>query len=242
MTCVCAKKLKALHVSHIFMRLSNFVFRFQKAQGKMNTKMKVVLISFISLVALMGCLSLTTTEMPAEPPTEMSIATSIPAGQIETGVAATIFANETLTATAELSPYIVARTAAAMTAEARPTPSMKKFYVNVPADGCWMNSNLNVLTGQKVTISASGIVNTHGGNPDSNNEPDGQKYICGAIQCPKQGVGYGALIGRLDDLETFFVGTHYEFVATKDGQLHFTVNDWECDDNSGSFSLVITIQ
>jgi len=56
-----------------------------------------------------------------------------------------------------------------------------------------------------------------------------------------QGVGYGALIGRVEDLKPFFVGPYIEFVATKDGQLYFTVNDWECDDNSGAFELVITV-
>jgi hypothetical protein len=53
-------------------------------------------------------------------------------------------------------------------------------------------------------------------------------------------VGYGALIGRLEDLPTFFVGTMLRFAAAMDGQLYFTVNDWQCEDNSGAFNIVIT--
>jgi hypothetical protein len=58
-----------------------------------------------------------------------------------------------------------------------------------------------------------------------------------------QGVGYGALIGRLgEDGKPFFVGTNFELVATKDGQLYFTVNDWTCEDNSGTFNLTIKLE
>jgi hypothetical protein len=53
-------------------------------------------------------------------------------------------------------------------------------------------------------------------------------------------VGY-SLIGQVEDLKPFYVGPYIEFVATKDGQLHFTVNDWTCQDNSGAFDLVVTI-
>jgi hypothetical protein len=54
-------------------------------------------------------------------------------------------------------------------------------------------------------------------------------------------VGYGALIGRVEGLEPFHVGPYIELVATKDGDLYFTVNDWQCEDNSGGFDLLITV-
>ena len=213
----------------------------------MNTKTKSLFVSFILSVILIACQSATPTPLPP---------TSTPPGQMETMIAGTIYANETSTAAASianqtstaaanLSPFIVARTADAMTAAVRtsvPAPSMKKYNVSVPAGACWMNSSVSVRAGQRVMISASGIVNTHGGHEDSNSGPNGQKYMCGAIECPLQGEMYGALIGRIGDLETFFVGRYLEFAATGDGQLYFTVNDWECDDNSGTFELVITIQ
>jgi len=176
-------------------------------------------------------------------------------GQMETKVAATIYANGTFTAAADianqtstafakLSPFIVARTADAMTAAVRtpiPTSSTKKYNVSVPASACWMNSKVNVLAGQRVMIVASGTASTYEGHEDSNSGPDGQVYTCGAIECPVQGASYGSLIGRVEDQKPFFVGSYIEFVPTKGGQLYFTINDWKCDDNSRTFELVITI-
>ena len=98
-------------------------------------------ITLILLIVLItGC-----TAQPATVPVTPS--TSTPLGQMETNVAVTIYANGTSTAAAEvanqsstaaanLSPFIVARTADAMTAAVRtpiPTSSAKKYNVSVPA-------------------------------------------------------------------------------------------------------------
>jgi hypothetical protein len=103
-----------------------------------------------------------------------------------------------------------------------------------------MNSEISLRAGQTVVIRASGEVNTWDGRAGSSGNPNGQAGICGAIQCPLQGVGYGALIGRLEDLPTFLVGTMLRYTASTDGQLYFTVNDWKCEDNSGVFEVLIT--
>jgi hypothetical protein len=52
---------------------------------------------------------------------------------------------------------------------------------------------------------------------------------------------YGALIGRIGEGKTFEVGSHLEFTAAEDGDLFLTINDWECEDNSGNFTVTITI-
>ena len=160
---------------------------------------------------------------------------------METEVAATIYADQTSTAAveqAEKATLTAAVPTPTDTPEATPTPSA--FHFSLPASACWVNSEITVRAGQTVVIRASGEVNTWGGRQGSNGNPNGQTGICGAIQCPLQGVGYGALIGRLEDLPPFFVGTTLRFTATKDGQLYFTVNDWECEDNSGVFDILIT--
>lgn len=204
---------------------------------------KIMIFVSILAIALPSCQLATVTP----------ISTPTPPGQVETKVAATVYAevtatasiliaNQTSTAAADRSPIQAALTADALTAAVRMlTPTAAVFNVRVPASACWMNSGIDVHTGQRVTVTASGIVNTYGGRDGSSNDPNGQNGDCGAIQCPLQGVGYGALIGRVDDGRTFLVGTNLEFVPTGDGQLHFTVNDWKCDDNSGVFNLVITI-
>ena len=124
------------------------------------------------------------------------------------------------------------------TPEATPTPNA--FHFRLPARGCWMNSEISVRAGQTVVTRASGETSTWDGREGSSGNPNGQTGLCGAIQCLLQSVGYGALIGRLEDLPPFFVGTTLRFNAAKDGQLYFTVNDWQCDDNRGVFDILIT--
>jgi hypothetical protein len=191
-------------------------------------KIKIPVILPFLLIFLASCQPATPTTLPT------------PLGQMETQVAATIYADQTSTATAKQAAEAVLT---ASIPSLTPTPAASIFNVSIPASACWMNSEVNVITGQTVVISASGIVNTWSGKEISNGDPNGQpRNMCGAIECPLQGANYGALIGRLDDLETFLVGTEFEFTATKDGQLYFTVNDWECSDNSGTFELTITIE
>ena len=210
----------------------------------MTAKVISLFLPIIFSVALISC--------QLASPTPLQPTSTIP-GQMETRIAANsnvggtstavaMIANQTSTAVAKLSPFYAARTADAMTAVMRtPHPTESVFNIYVPASACWMNSKINVRMGQRVIITASGIVNTFGGRDGSNNEPDGQKGVCGAIQCPLQGTGYGALIGRVEDEKPFYVGTNLEFVPINAGQLYFTVNDWECDDNSGTFKILVTL-
>lgn len=188
-------------------------------------KKNIVTVLVVFLVLLVSC----------------QLSTPAPAQPSATDVAATIYADQTSTASAQSAR---ATLTAIAPAAASPTPVQPDnvFDVIVPASACWMNSGVEVKTGQTVTITASGIVNTWGGNEISNGDPNGQpKNMCGAIECPLQGANYGALIGRLEDLKSFLVGTDFQLTATKDGQLYFTVNDWECGDNSGEFELTITV-
>lgn len=211
-------------------------------------KARFLVFFLVSALFLVSCQS--ATPPPAELPTS--------AGQMETQIAATIYAGQTSTVAANyanqtatieaLSPFQVALTADALTAAVRtpmPTPKPTSVAITyeftIPASACWLNSEIYVRTGQTVIITASGTGNTNKGIEDSTAGPGGQTYICGDIECPLRGVGYGALIGRLEDLQPFFVGAYYQFKATKDGQLWFTINDWECGDNFGEFNLVIKL-
>ncbi len=168
--------------------------------------------------------------------------TPTPPGQVETRVAATIFADQTSTAEAAFAQQATL-TAAIPSATNTPgaTPTQDRIHVVLPANACWMNSEVNVRTGQSVLIRAFGTANTWDGRDGSSGDPKGQPgKMCGAIQCPLQGADYGALIARIEDGETFLVGAGLKFVAAADGQLFFTINDWECTDNSGYFDILIT--
>ena len=200
-------------------------------------KKRLVTLLLMVIVFSVACQSATSVPSPT------------PAGQPETQIALAIHADQTSTVAADYANQTSiaegrkALFESALTAVARPTSSAVIFDVSVPASACWMNSGVSVTTGKKVLITASGTVNTYGGREGSNNNPDGQiNGICGAIECPVQGVGYGALVGRVEDRKPFFIGTNLEFVASWDGQLYFTVNDWECDDNSGTFDLTVKVE
>lgn len=123
------------------------------------------------------------------------------------------------------------------------TPAGSTSTVKLPASACWMESNVIVSAGQVVSITATGTINTWGGNSISFNNPNGQaENICVDPKCPLLNVGYGTLVGRVEDSQPFQVGETTEFTALNSGRLFFTVNDWECADNSGEFDLVITIE
>lgn len=127
------------------------------------------------------------------------------------------------------------------TATATPTPSVKTLSVSVPGDQCWIDSGVEIGAGDQVLLSATGSINTWGDKSGSNSDPDGQyKKTCGDVKCPLQGADYGALIGRVGKGDKFLVGTSMRFSAVADGNLYLTVNDWECSDNSGEFSVVIS--
>lgn len=157
----------------------------------------------------------------------------------------TATATQTAAPTSTVNAVVAAVTAGALTKAAPRTPTATPAYdsyqVSVPAAACWMDSEIAVTKGQRITIFASGIGNTNGGVESSNSDPNGQTYVCGAIECPVQGVGYGSLVARVGDQNAFFVGTYLEFTVEADGSLMFTVNDWECDDNSGSFELKVVV-
>ena len=127
------------------------------------------------------------------------------------------------------------------TVTATPTPASTTVTIQVPGSGCWIDSGIEFSVGDDVFFSATGRINTWGGRVGSSSDPDGHyKKVCGDVKCPLQGANYGALIGRIGDGETFLVGTSQEFKVSETGNLHLTVNDWECQDNSGEFTVVIT--
>lgn len=123
------------------------------------------------------------------------------------------------------------------------TPAESTITLKLPASACWMDSNVTVSAGQVVSIRATGTINTWGGNDISFNNPNGQvENICVDPKCPLLNVGYGTLVGRVEDSQPFQVGETTKFTAPNSGRLFFTVNDWECTDNSGEFDLAVTIK
>lgn len=193
-----------------------------------------LLIAMVLTAALAACQSAAPAPTPAGV-WEMSAAATAGAEQASAAAAATEQA-AALTRTAAI-PTLT------QTPESTSTPSSQGYMVRVPASECWFPSGVELRANQEVTIFASGTVNTWDGKAGSDAEASGHpKSVCGDIRCPMQGMKYGALIGRLGDADAFLVGKQLKFTAATDGELYFTVNDWECSDNQGAFDVGVRVR
>ena len=123
-----------------------------------------------------------------------------------------------------------------------PTPTPQVFVITVPADILWVDTGIDVNPSQTISIVSTGDVNTWGGADISNSAADGQlPYICEREDCAMKDVNFGALVGRINEGETFRVGTSFVLVPTTSGRLYLTVNDWEYYDNLREFEVTVTI-
>ena len=105
-----------------------------------------------------------------------------------------------------------------------------------------MDTGIYVDPSQTISIVSTGDVNTWGGADISNSDADGQEpYICEREDCAMKDMNFGTLIGRIDEGESFRVGTSFVLVPTTNGRLYLTVNDWEYFDNLREFEVTIII-
>jgi hypothetical protein len=130
----------------------------------------------------------------------------------------------------------------------RPTPKSKAIEMFVEANKGWTDTGLELLSGESVMISASGTVNTFGGEPGRNTGPSGEIYLCIESDCFMQNAGFGALVARISSGSPFKIGSKLSFIADRNGKLYLAINDNTASipsmsdrlsDNSGSFRVVI---
>lgn len=190
------------------------------------------------IILLVGVITITGCQPAAPTPPEINVS------QTETQAAYALQTGLTLTAAAEKSANETLTAAAPTpTSTPQPTPTIHRVHINIPASACWVNTGVKISTGEALVMGASGQANTWGGRDISNGGPGGQpKNMCGDVKCPLLGANYGALIGRIGEGETFLVGSRLELTAEEAGELYLTINDWECADNSGSFTVTITFK
>jgi hypothetical protein len=134
-----------------------------------------------------------------------------------------------------------------------PTKTTGEFTVRVPSNILWYDTGIRVQTGQIITISASGNINTLPENGDSSSSgPDGQSTTCPDrnnpnvtnMQCPIDGQPYGILAGRIDNNQPFIVGSSFGTMLNKTGVLYLIINDnyTYYDNNTGYFEVKITLK
>jgi hypothetical protein len=115
--------------------------------------------------------------------------------------------------------------------------------VRVRADATsngWTDSGLMVRRGQRLRISAEGRVSLGQGRYST---PTGLPRIVDTekLMRDKPTGGLIAVIGDDND-EFIFVGSSYEFHATRDGRLFLGVNEGNLKDNAGTFDALIEVE
>ncbi len=153
----------------------------------------------------------------------------------------------TRNALAALLALVVAFTATPLAAQTSQTDSASSTptQLNVSATQQWTDTKIDMRSGEKLKISATGSANYAGGTSFG---PDGLargwKDMLRQYAVPD--AGHGALIARIgssDGSQPFLIGASKEFVAPVAGRLFLGVNESEKDaqDAQGSFHVTITI-
>jgi hypothetical protein len=119
--------------------------------------------------------------------------------------------------------------------------------VSIPANQAWTDTGTPVVQGQTYTVTASGIVSYHNGDPSMVSSADGRPIdICPPGSTyhngfPAPQLPCIAMIGKIGpDGAPFLVGHQKTFVAPITGELFFGMNDSFLPDNGGAWVATIT--
>jgi hypothetical protein len=120
--------------------------------------------------------------------------------------------------------------------------------VRVAADAAWVDSGIDVVLGETVSLTAKGFAITGPLDeyPEAKSGAGGQVTTCvdGALPgmvCMLDGVPFGALIGMVGG-NVFLIGDSTSFVAGASGRLYLAVNDFvgTYADNAGGFTVLFS--
>jgi hypothetical protein len=125
--------------------------------------------------------------------------------------------------------------------------SLLPDHIPIPATDGWVSTGVQVVAGQRITISVTGIAASC--NHDDCPEPYDQWVSpSGLIEtecsdCLMTGVPEMAVVGRIDETSPFLVGYGGEFVVDTSGTLFLAANDaaYAYDDNAGTFYALVTV-
>jgi hypothetical protein len=127
------------------------------------------------------------------------------------------------------------------------TPASRQAIVNVPGTSRGTDTGIDVISGDRLVITATGRVVA--GQRAGEVGPEGGRSggfgsIVGTRPFPNAGVG--ALIGyiRLSSgqaTQPFLVGANFNAVAPADGRLILLINDDNYGDNGGNFEVRINV-
>jgi hypothetical protein len=132
----------------------------------------------------------------------------------------------------------------------------KSLTIVVPGNASWVDTGLDVASGQTISFEAEGRISLQKGNPDADCGADGCDLQ--ALQQPVPGKNLGALIGKVviavtvtvnektkeekkDEMaELFYVGSKNRLEMPAKGRLFLGINENVIGDNAGAFQVTVT--
>jgi hypothetical protein len=105
----------------------------------------------------------------------------------------------------------------------------------------WTDTAIDVRAGDTLVFDAQGTVRLSDYVEDIA-EAGGARSGRRAAEAPLVNQTAGALIGRIGNSDTFFVGNRRSVRAPASGRLFLGVNDDYLGDNSGDFQVNVTVQ
>jgi hypothetical protein len=112
--------------------------------------------------------------------------------------------------------------------------------VRVDAQRRWTDSGLVVSAGDVVTFNATGEIQMSEDNGDTA-APAGSQRGRTAPDAPVLKQLAGGLIAKVDDYPPMFIGGRRSVTAPVSGRLYLGVNDDHLADNSGAFTVTVSV-
>jgi len=111
--------------------------------------------------------------------------------------------------------------------------------VKVYADRAWTDTGIHIQSGDFLTIEyLAGRWSPWPGDSYDAIGSGGDPFCrCNALN----GVSHAALLGRIGDGETYFIGNQFHHRMGEGGRLYLGINDVDLQDNSGSLQVEITV-
>lgn len=112
--------------------------------------------------------------------------------------------------------------------------------VTVDASRGWIDTGIDVQSGDVLSIQASGTV-TLSTNDSDVADPQGSRTNRRAASSPLPNETAGALIARVNNAAPIYVGSRQSITANAAGRLYLAVNDDFFDDNRGTYRVTIAV-
>lgn len=124
-----------------------------------------------------------------------------------------------------------------------PTPGRSDDGISVPANAMWVDTGIQVRSGQMVVFNATGEIGLSGDPGDTAGPAgaySGREAYRGA---PMPGVAAGALVGKVGNGPVFAIGNQTQALRMPSaGVLFLAVNDDRYGDNRGEFRVKIAVR